>query len=272
MTFRNQVAIITGASSGIGAELARQLAAGGARLALAARRAELLEEVAADCRGLGGEALVVPTDITVPERCAALVERTVDTYGAVDMLINNAGISMHALFADIEELDIFERIMRVNYLGAVACTHYALPHLLRARGRIVVVSSLVGMAGVPTRTGYAASKHALHGFFDSLRVELAGSGVSVTIACPGFVDTGIRRYRAVAGDGRRNIRSRRMPVERCVRIILRAAERRRRGVVMTFVGKVGRFVRPFLPGLIDRIARKKVGLRAPAARLSRSKG
>ncbi|MCH7939403.1 MAG: SDR family oxidoreductase [Candidatus Marinimicrobia bacterium] len=260
MTFKDQVTIITGASSGIGAELARQLAAGGARLALAARRAELLEEVAADCRQLGGQAVAVPTDITLPEQCAALVQRTVDSYGAIDMLINNAGISMHALFTDIEDLTIFERIMRVNYLGAVACTHYALPHLLKARGRIVVVSSLTGKAGVPTRTGYAASKHALHGFFDSLRVELAGSGVSVTIACPSFVDTGIRRYQAGAGDSRRNIRSKRMPVERCARIILRAAQRRRREVVMTALGKVGRLVRPFLPGLIDWVARKKVGL------------
>ncbi len=260
MTFKAQVTIITGASSGIGAELARQLAAGGARLALAARRVELLEEVAADCRQLGGEAVAVPTDITVPEQCAALVKRTVDTYGAVDMLINNAGISMHALFADIDNLEIFERIMRVNYLGAVACTHYALPHLQAARGRIVVVASLTGKVGVPTRSGYAASKHALHGFFDSLRVELAGSGISVTIACPGFVDTGIRRYHTGAGDSRRNIRSRRMPVERCARIILRAAEKRRREVVMTVVGKLGRFVRLFLPGLIDWVARKKVGL------------
>jgi short-subunit dehydrogenase len=148
----------------------------------------------------------------------------------------------------------------VNYLGAVACTHYALPHLQATRGRIVVVSSLTGKVGVPTRSGYAASKHALHGFFDSLRVELAGSGVSVTIACPGFVDSGIRRYRAGAGDSRRNIRSRRMPVERCARIILRAAKRRRREVLMTALGKLGRFVRPFLPGLIDWVARKKVRL------------
>ncbi|MCH8837435.1 MAG: SDR family oxidoreductase, partial [Candidatus Marinimicrobia bacterium] len=182
-----------------------------------------------------------------------------DTYGEIDMLINNAGISMHALFTELDDLDIFDQIMRVNYLGAVACTHYALPHLLSARGRIVVVSSLTGKAGVPTRTGYAASKHALHGFFDSLRVELAGSGVSVTIACPSFVDTGIRRYQAGVGASRRNIRSKRMPVERCARIILRAAERRRREVVMTALGKVGRFVRPFLPGLIDWVARKKVG-------------
>ena len=260
MTFKDQVTIITGASSGIGAELARQLAAGGARLALAARRAELLEEVAADCRQLGGQAVALPTDITVPEQCAALVQRTVDTYGEIDMLINNAGISMHALFTDIEDLDIFDRIMRVNYLGAVACTHYALPHLLSARGRIVVVSSLTGKAGVPTRTGYAASKHALHGFFDSLRVELAGSGVSITIACPSFVDTGIRRYNTGQGESHRKTRSKRMPVKRCARIILRAAERRRREVVMTALGKVGRLVRPFLPGLIDWVARKKVGL------------
>ncbi|MEE9466417.1 MAG: SDR family oxidoreductase, partial [Candidatus Neomarinimicrobiota bacterium] len=194
MNFKSKSVIITGASSGIGAELARQLAAQGARLALAARRTELLEQVADDCVQLGGEAVAIPTDVTVRENCAALVDRTVDVFGGIDMLVNNAGISMHVLFAEIDDLDIFERVMQVNYLGAVACTHYALPHLLAAQGRIVVVSSLTGKTGVPTRTGYSASKHALHGFFDGLRAELAGCGVSVTIACPGFVDTGIRRY------------------------------------------------------------------------------
>ncbi len=264
MHFQGQRVIITGASAGIGAELARQLSSRGARVALASRRKEHLEQVAAGCRELGGTPLVVPTDITDAAQCSALVDEVVAAWGGLDMLINNAGRSMHALFQDISDLDIFQRLMRVNYFGAVYCTHAALPHLLAAQGRIVAVSSLAGKAGIPTRTGYSAGKHALHGFLDALRTELHGTGVSVTIVCPSYVASGTRRYTVGAAredsDAARKARAGAMSVQRCAGIILRAAARRRREVVMTLPGKLGRFVRPFFPGLIDRIARRKVGL------------
>jgi short-subunit dehydrogenase len=263
--FRDQRIIITGASSGIGRELAHQLAALGARLALAARREQELRMVANECQEMGAQAIAVPTDITVQEQCQDLIEKTVDEWGGVDMLINNAGTSMHASFENITDLSVYERLMRINYLGAVSCTHYSLPYLKTSQGKIVVVSSLAGKTGVPTRTGYSASKHALHGFFDALRCELTGSGATVTIVCPGYVATGIRRYiigyyghpmyKSYTND------SKFMSAESCAGIILKAAAKGKREVIMTLTGKAGQYIKPFLPGLIDRIALKKVRLR-----------
>ncbi|MFC1583680.1 SDR family oxidoreductase [Candidatus Neomarinimicrobiota bacterium] len=263
--FRDQRIIITGASSGIGRELARQLAAQGAYLALAARREKELREVAEECREMGAQAIAVPTDVSEQEQCQKLIERTVEEWGGVDLLINNAGASMHARFENITDLSVYEQLMRINYLGAVSCTHYALPHLKTSRGRIVVISSLAGKTGVPTRTGYSASKHALHGFFDALRSELAGSGVTVAIICPGYVATGIRRY-IIGDDGQPLDRSydnenKFMSVETCARVILKATAKGKREVIMTLTGKLGQYIKPFFPGLIDRIARKKVRLR-----------
>jgi len=169
---------------------------------------------------------------------------------------------MRARFDELAEPSIFERIMRVNYLGPVWITRYALPHLETSRGRIVVVSSLAGLTGVPTRTGYAASKHALHGFFDSLRCELRGSGVSVTLVCPDFVVSEIH-HRALGPDGRPLGTSplqeaKIMTAADCAAAILRAARRRRRLVLLSTRGRVGRWVRLFAPGLIDRIAIRAV--------------
>ncbi len=262
--FRDNVVVVTGASAGIGAELARQLASGGAWLALAARDAARLEEVAADCRARGGRALAVPTDVGEEAQCGALVERTVAEYGRLDTLVNNAGLSMWARFEEITDLSIFERIMRVNYLGSVYCTHHALPHLGRSRGRIVGVSSLTGKTGVPTRSAYAASKHAMAGFFDSLRIELDGTGVSVTMIYPGFVSTEIRE-RAFGPDGtplgagNSPVREREvMTVEECARRIVAASAARKREVVMTARARVGMWLKLVAPGAVDRIARKAI--------------
>ncbi|MCH8327858.1 MAG: SDR family oxidoreductase [Candidatus Marinimicrobia bacterium] len=245
--------VITGASSGIGAEMARQMAAQGAHLVLAARREPELMAVAEQCQQLGGSATAVVTDVTAQEQCRALMESSVAAMGGIDMLVNNAGISMRQDFEHIDDLDIIGQLMSVNYFGAVHCTHYALPHLLESRGSIVVVSSLSGKTGIPGLTGYAATKFALHGFFESLRIELLGSGVTVTMACPGLVKTNLVRH----GGAQEPIRSG-MSVETCARIIVRAAGKRKREVVMTALGKVGALAKPFVPGLIDRIARWKV--------------
>ncbi len=262
--FRDNVVVVTGASAGIGAELARRLADGGAWLVLAARDAGRLEEVAAECRARGGRALAVPTDVGEEAQCAALVERTVAEYGRLDTLVNNAGLSMWARFEEVTDLSVFERIMRVNYLGCVYCTHHALPHLKRARGRIVGVSSLTGRTGVPTRSAYAASKHAMAGLFDSMRIELDGTGVSVTMIYPGFVSTEIRE-RAIGPDGRplgagnSPVReSEVMTAEECARRIVDAAAVRKREVVMTARAKVGMWLKLFAPGVVDRIARDAI--------------
>ncbi len=160
-TFQDHVVVVTGASRGIGRALALQLAEQRALLALAARDEDRLEAVADECRGHGARVIVVPTDVTERLECQSLMEQTASTLGAIDTLINNAGISVVARFEDIQDLSLADRVMTVNYLGSVYCTHYALPHLKAVGGRIVGVSSLTGKSGVPLRSVYAASKHAM---------------------------------------------------------------------------------------------------------------
>jgi short-subunit dehydrogenase len=218
--------------------------------------------VAEACRARGAETLVVPTDVTRPEECARLVAASVSRFGAIDVLVNNAGAGMIARFDEVTDLSIFERLMSVNYLSCVYLTHHALPHLKKSRGQIVAVASLAGLAGVPTRTGYAASKHALFGFFDSLRIELEGTGVAVTILAPDFVASEIHE-RAAGPDGRPlgqspMQESRIMTAERCAAMMVPAMEKRKRQLVMSLRGRVGRFVRLVAPGIIDGVARRAV--------------
>jgi NAD(P)-dependent dehydrogenase (short-subunit alcohol dehydrogenase family) len=260
--FIDNVVLITGASRGIGEELAGQLSVQGARLALASRDVPRLEAVAGRCAAMGAQVIWVPTDVADPAQCLALVERTVETYGRVDTLINNAGITMWARLEDVKELSIFEKIIRVNYLGSVYCTYYTLPYLKSSRGRIVAVSSLTGKAGVPTRSGYAASKHAMAGFFDTLRIELAPYGVSVTVVYPGFVDTRVRE-RALGPDGQplgwSPVQEEKvMKASTCAQIILKAAAKRRREEVMTLRGKLGQWLKLIAPALVDRIAARAI--------------
>jgi len=260
--YKDKVVIITGASSGIGRELAYQLASQGACLALAARNAARLETVCGECQTCGGQALVIPTDVGEKKQCEAVIRQTVERYGRIDVLVNNAGITMWAYFEDLQNLDTFERIMQVNYLGSVYCTYYALPYLKQTRGQIVGISSLTGKTGVPTRSGYAASKHAMAGFFDSLRIELAQSGVSVTMIYPGFVATEVRT-RALGADGeslgQSPVRENEvMPVEKCVQLMLKAMQQRKRELVMTFRGQMGLWLKLIAPGLVDRIARQAI--------------
>ena len=259
---KDNVVAITGASKGIGAELARQLAAKGARLVLAARGEKELEGVAEECRKLGASVVAIRADVAVERDCQALVAGALLAFGRLDTLVNNAGATMWARFEDIDDMSILERIMQVNYMGAVYCTHYALPHLRASKGRIVGISSLAGKVGVPTRTGYSAAKHAMTGFFDSLRIELDDSGVTVTMIYPGFVATGIREN-ATGPDGKPILVSpvkegEVMSVEDCSRRIVRAIERREREVIMTARGKMGQWLKLIAPAVVDRIAKRAV--------------
>ncbi len=261
MELRDKSVIVTGASSGIGRELAVALARRGARLALAARSAEALAEVTSECEATGGRAVAIPTDVGDEAACRRLVDETVAAFGGVDMLVNNAGISMWGRFDELEDLSVVERLMRVNYLGAVYCTRYALPHLKASKGLLVAVSSLTGKFGVPTRSAYAASKHAMQGFFDSLRIELLETGVDVLVVSPGFVATPIRAN-AFGNDGKPRGESPRdeskntMPVDECVRQIVASIDRRDRELVMTPRGRLGLWIKLIAPGLVDRMALK----------------
>jgi len=260
--YAGKVVILTGASQGIGRALALELAAQRPRLVLASRDADTLEAVAAQCRARGAEALAVPTDVTDEAACRALVEKAVARFGGVDVLVNNAGIGMVARFDETSDLTVYDRLMRVNFLGSVYPTHHALPHLKRSRGQIVAVSSLAGLSGVPLRSAYAATKHAQIGFFDSVRIELQGTGVSVTVIAPYWVRSEIRR-RALGPDGRPLgtspvMEDVVMTAEDCARRIVQAMERRERMLVMTLKARLGRWVKLLAPGLVDRIAVRAV--------------
>jgi len=257
-TYTGKTIVVTGASSGIGRALCLALAPQRARLVLSGRDEARLEQAAEACRALGAEALAVRADVTVPAQCRLLVARAVERFGGVDVLVNNAGIGMIALFDEVQDLSVFESLMRVNYLGAVYATWHALPELKRSRGQIVAVASLAGLTGVPYRTGYSASKHAMIGFFDSLRIELRSAGVSVTVVAPDFVLSQIQK-RAFGPDGRPLGRSplqedKIMTAEACAAQIVRAMEKRRRLMVGSLRGRLGRWVRLVAPGLIDRVA------------------
>jgi short-subunit dehydrogenase len=261
-TYAGRTIIVTGASVGIGRALCLALAPQKPRLVLAARDEAKLQEVAAECRGRGAETLVVRTDVTREEACAALVARSVEAFGGVDVLVNNAGAGMIARLSELRDLSIYESLMKVNYLGCVYPTYHALPHLQKSRGQIVAVASLAGLTGVPSRTGYAASKHAVFGFFDSLRIELIGTGVDVTVVAPDFVVSEIHK-RAFGPDGRplgtsQMQESKIMTAEECARLMVAAMEKRQRLLITSFRGRAGRFVRLLAPGFIDRIALRAV--------------
>jgi short-subunit dehydrogenase len=242
--------VITGASMGIGAELAVHCARKGAKVVVAARSPEALEGVVKRCEG---NAFAVPCDVTQPEECKGLIARAVEKLGGLDALVNNAGMTQRVRFDEVEDLGLFEQLMRVNYLGAVYCTHFALPHLKTSRGLLVAMSSVSGLLGIPTRTGYAASKHAMQGFFDSLRIELMGSGVDVLVVSPGPVATGIRE-RAAGATSAANPEGERkaMSVEECVRLTAEAMHARKREVVMPAAVRLALWANRVAPSLVDR--------------------
>ena len=262
-TFCDQVVIVTGASAGIGKALALQLARQGAKLAIAARRAGRLEQVADEIRLLGGEALVVPTDVSDEDQCKALVEKTVAEFGRLDMLINNAGLAVLSLFEEFPDLSLFHHAMDVNFYGAVNCTYYALPYIKQTKGRIVAISSMGGKAAIPYNTSYCASKYGLHGFYDSLRMELSRHGVSVTVICPWWVVSEFHESQMdkngvpVGERGRAIYTQKMMTAERCAEITLQAAFKRRREVWMG-PGALAVWLKLLAPGFLDRLSIKVV--------------
>jgi short-subunit dehydrogenase len=262
-----KVIVITGASEGIGAEIARQLAAqhkSGVALVLAARKLEALNTLAAECMAIGAKAIAVRTDVGVRADCENLIAQAVASFGRIDTLINNAGISAQALLQEVpaDKLSWYEDVMRINHWGSVWCTHAALHHLIASKGNIVAVSSLAGLVGVPGRTAYSASKFAMAGFFEALRTELKQQGVGITLAYPGVVLTQIRQHglnakgEALGSSGLKEEGA--MTVETCAQLIIDGMNRRKRDVVMTGKGKLGRWLKLIAPGLVEDLAIKAV--------------
>jgi NAD(P)-dependent dehydrogenase (short-subunit alcohol dehydrogenase family) len=190
--------VVTGGASGIGRALAHRFSTRGDRVAILDRDGDGAARVAAELPE--GTAMGLACDVSDPARCEAVLAQVSERWGGVDVLVNNAGLSHHSLFADTD-LAVVRRVMEVNFFGAVHCTKAALPSLIERRGTVVALSSVAGFAPLLGRTAYAASKHALHGFFDSLRAEIEPLGVQVLVVCPGFTRTAIDRS-ALGGDGR----------------------------------------------------------------------
>jgi len=252
---------LTGASSGIGEALAYGLAERCASLVLSARRQEVLETVRAKCAN-SDHHLVLPLDMLEPDSFAPAVKTALKHFGHIDILIHCAGISQRGTALKTELL-VDRHLINVNYLGPVALTKAVLPGMIAAgSGQIVVVSSLLGKFSVPKRAAYSASKHALHGFFDSLRAELDHKGIAVTVACPGYVRSNAS-FNALEGDGTPHNKmdeeiATGMSCEECAARIIRAIERRRREVYICRRERFGLYLSRFAPGLFSRLIRLKL--------------
>ena len=260
-SLENKVVWITGASSGIGEALAYELAAKGAKLILSARRRDELARVKGNCPEVSQQGIeILPLDLTQADSLQLLSEAAIRIFGQVDILINNGGISQRSLVADTS-LAVDRRIMEVNYFGAIALTKYLLPHFVQKKqGHFVNISSLTGKFGTPYRSGYAASKHALHGFFDALRAEHHKDNVKVTMICPGFIHTPIT-FSALTADGSPlnkmdEAQFKGKPADWCAVKIVKAIEKQKEEVYIGGREVFGVYIKRFLPRLFSKIIRK----------------
>lgn len=260
--------IITGASSGLGRALAIALATYNVKLVLAARNQDALNEVAETCKRSGSPLpLTITTDVTDAGQCRAMVDQAVEQYGSIDYLILNAGISMWSLFENVTDVSIYNKIMAVNYLGAVHCIHAALPYLKKNRGSIVAISSIQGKIGLPFHSGYAASKHALHGFLDSLRMEL--DDVQILTVMPHWISGTSLRENALGTDGQKIGLSRRrhtkdsISLEQCSRGIIKAMIRGKKEVAIPFKLNFIPWLKLIAPGFLRRLVTRKLDSQTP---------
>jgi short-subunit dehydrogenase len=255
--YQDKVVIVTGGTDGIGRALVKQLIQAGAKVATCGRNQDKLYSLQTEFPGQSLHTLVA--DVSRYDDCENLVNTTAAAFGGIDIIINNAGVSMRALVEDLE-LSVIEKVMNINFYGAVYASKLALPYILQRQGSIVGVSSIAGYRGLPGRSGYSASKFALQGWLESLRTELLDSGVNVMWVCPGFTSSNIRNA-ALNKDGKHYGETtmdedKMMSSEDCARHILRSIEKRKRTLVLTFTGKRTIFMNKFFPSLTDRMVRK----------------
>ena len=256
---KDKVVVITGASSGIGEALAYKFASEGSRVIMGARNTKALEKVKNKIIASGGIADFIQTDVSNESDCHSLIVKAVDTYGGVDVLINNAGISMRAIFDDLD-LKVIRRLMDINFWGTVYCTKYALEFLLKSKGSVVGVSSIAGLKGLPGRTGYSASKFAMNGFMETLRIENLKKGLHVLMAFPGFTASNIRNT-SLTADGSAQGESPRdeqkmMSAEEVANYIYKAVVKRKNRIVLTSQGKLTFQLNKFFPNWLDKMVFK----------------
>lgn len=256
---KDKVVIITGGSSGIGKALAIEFGKHGSKIVITGRNQGTLDQANSTLKSLGVDCLAVQSDVSIVADCSQLVNMALNEYGKIDVLINNAGISMRASFEDLE-LDVIKSVMDINFQGAVNITKFCLPQILKNKGSILGISSIAGYRGLPGRAGYSASKFALQGFLEVLRAELVHRGVHVLIAAPSFTASNIRK-KALSADGNAQEESPRkeekmMMPEEVARKIYRATVKRKRVLVFTFQGKLVRLLSYLAPGLMDKMVYK----------------
>ena len=256
MIFRDKVVIITGASSGIGRALVYEFAGKGAKIVAAARSSEKLQVISNDLKTKNIEILPIVTDVSKEVDCKRLIDLAIDKFGRIDVLINNAGISMRALFDELD-LEVVRKLMEVNFWGTVYCSKYAMEHLLKSKGSLVGVSSIAGYKGLPGRTGYSASKFAMQGFLEVVRIENMKKGLHVLIACPGFTASNIRNT-ALAADGSQQGESPRdeasmMSAEEVATRIAQAIQKRKKQLILTSQGKLTVCLNKFFPSFMDKM-------------------
>lgn len=251
---KDKVVIITGASSGIGKALAAQFAKKHAIVVLAARNEEKLLQAQEQLKKFNSVTLAVPTDVSKEEDCKNLIEQTVSHFGKVDILINNAGISMRALFADLD-LTVIRRLMDVNFWGTVYCTKFAEPFLVAQKGTVVGIISIAGYQGLPGRTGYSASKYAIRGFLETVRIENLKTGLHVLVAAPGFTSSNIRKVALLADGSLQGSTPRKeknmMSAEFCAYRIYVAILRKKRSLILTTEGKTTVLLNKLFPRFVD---------------------
>jgi len=255
--FKNKVVVVTGGSDGIGKALVDAFLSLEAKVATCGRNYDKLYQIQS---AYPGKPLLIHTaDVSREQECKSFIEAVVKSFGPIDILINNAGISMRALFEDVE-LDALRKVMDVNFWGSVYCAKFALPSILKTKGSIVGISSVAGFRGLPGRSGYSASKFALNGWMESLRTELLESGVNVLWVSPGFIETNIRNAALDSkgqahGETTMDEKSMMTSAE-CAQHIITAIEKRKRTIVLTFTGKETVFINKFFPSLADKLVRK----------------
>jgi short-subunit dehydrogenase len=253
MSFQNKIIVITGASSGIGKALALGFLAQGAKVALCARNLDKLQEAFSDIDN--NNLLLVAADVSQENDCKDFVQAVIEKWGSIDALINNAGISMRALFEEVE-LDVLRNLMNINFWGTVYMCKYALPSILKSKGIINGISSIAGYRGLPARTGYSSSKFAMQGFLESLRTEMLHTGVHVMWVSPGFTASNIRNTAlSASGDAQKETplaENKLMSAEECADRIIKAMTQRKRTVVMTTQGKLAVWLNKWIPSFVDR--------------------
>lgn len=251
-----QVAVITGGSSGIGRALVHKYASEGYAVVFTGRNEERMQSVETELKEQGADFLGLRLDSGSKEDNKKMIVETIEKFGRLDVLVCNAGISMRALFEELD-LDVFEKVMQINFNGALYATKFALPHLLKSKGSIVGISSINGWRGTPARTAYTASKYAMQGFYEALRTEVMKKGVHVLVVCPGFTGTNIRNQ-ALAADGNVQGESPRdenkmMTSEEVADRTYQAMKKRKRDLVLTSQGKLAVFLNKWMPGRMDKI-------------------